>query len=71
MPLPPYSESKSTRETKAFRRGKHDRKKGKGKDMNPYVRNNIEHEPDLHEKWVAGWNVADTRIKNGDIEEYD
>lgn len=71
MPLPSSAESNSTKETRAFRRGKHDRKKRISKDKNPYVRSNIEEEPDLYEKWIAGWNLADTAIKHGNMEEYD
>lgn len=71
MPLPSSPESNSTKETRAFRRGMHERRKGVSKDKNPYVRSKIKKEPDLYEKWIAGWNVADSRIKNGDTEEYD
>lgn len=71
MPLPRTPESKSTRETEAFRRGKHDRRNGYDKEDNPYVRSCLKHEPNLHEKWLAGWNVMNAKIENGSIEEYE
>jgi len=71
MPLPRTSESKITKETNAFRRGKHDRRKGLPKDQNPYVRSDIEDEPDLYEKWISGWSVMNTMIECESAEEYE
>lgn len=58
-------------EEEAYERGKHERRKGFDKDMNPYVRTDLTHEPDLYENWIAGWNVMDSRIRHGYTEEYD
>lgn len=71
MPLPNPERDKSNKESDAFIRGKHDRRKGKDLDQNPFVRSNLDSEPDLYEKWIAGWKLMQSQIEAGNIEEYD
>jgi hypothetical protein len=71
MPLPNPEKDKHNREKEAYRRGKHDRRKGKDFQSNPFVRSDLDHEPDLYENWVAGWKVMQSQIESGNIEEYD
>jgi hypothetical protein len=71
MPLPNPEKDKHNREKEAYRRGKHERRKGKDLKANPYVRSDLDHEPDLYENWVAGWKVMQSQIEAGNIEEYD
>jgi len=68
MPLP--GKSNKRKEDKAFQRGKHERRKGFDKDMNPFVRTDLDHEPNLYEKWLSGWKVMDAQIEAGNMEEY-
>lgn len=71
MPLPNPEKDKHNREKEAYRRGKHERRKGKDLNANPYVRSDLDHEPDLYENWAAGWKVMKSQIEAGNIEEYD
>lgn len=65
-----FSASKRERENDAHRRGKHERKKGFDKGMNPYVHTNLDHEPNLYENWLRGWKEMDKKIEKGVAEEY-
>jgi len=71
MPLPNPEKEKHNREVDAFIRGKHDRRKGKDLAKNPFVRSDLDNEPDLYEKWVSGWKLMQAQIEAGNIEEYD
>lgn len=70
MPLRSRKPNKK-QEKDAYKRGKHDRRKGKGLHHNPFVRSQLDHEPNLYDSWESGWHVMDAQISAGNIEEYD